>query len=168
MRLLIVRHGDPDYANDCLTEKGKREASLLAEKLKKEKIDYFYSSPLGRAKQTCEAVAKAMGREEEIVVKEFLREFGHNFTLPSGEQKHILWDFLPEFWTNEPMMYSNENWHQLPYFKEAKVEEHYRQVCDEFAALRFSLHSHVQEHELDKVFSLRFLFHDAYHVIFPV
>ena len=37
MRLLIIRHGDPDYANDCLTEKGEIEERLLAEKLKKDK-----------------------------------------------------------------------------------------------------------------------------------
>ena len=41
MRLLIIRHGDPDYANDTLTEKGHREAQLLAEKLKNEKIDFI-------------------------------------------------------------------------------------------------------------------------------
>ena len=28
MRLLIIRHGDPDYVRDSLTEKGRREAEL--------------------------------------------------------------------------------------------------------------------------------------------
>ena len=32
MRILFIRHGDPDYENDTLTEKGHREAALLAEK----------------------------------------------------------------------------------------------------------------------------------------
>ena len=50
MRILIVRHGEPDYAHDTLTEKGWREAELLSERLCKEKIDDFYVSPLGRAK----------------------------------------------------------------------------------------------------------------------
>ena len=135
MRILIIRHGDPDYEHDCLTEKGKREAALLAEKLKKEKIDYMYSSPLGRAKETCMTVAKAMGREKEVVEKDFLRELGHRFTLPSGEEKGIPWDFLPEFWTGEPLMYDNENWHQQPFFKATDMEKHYRQVCDEFDKL---------------------------------
>ena len=39
MRLLIIRHGDPDYTNDSLTEKGKREAELLSDRIAKEKID---------------------------------------------------------------------------------------------------------------------------------
>ena len=66
VKLLIVRHGDPDYELDSLTETGKREAKLLAERLKDEKIDYVYSSPLGRAKLTCEIAAKSMGKEKEI------------------------------------------------------------------------------------------------------
>ena len=39
MRILLIRHGDPDYEIDGLTEKGKREVALLAKKLAKEKID---------------------------------------------------------------------------------------------------------------------------------
>ena len=34
MKLLIVRHGDPNYEIDSLTEKGWREAEYLSEKLK--------------------------------------------------------------------------------------------------------------------------------------
>ena len=36
MKLLIVRHGDPDYAIDSLTEKGWREAKLLSNRLVRE------------------------------------------------------------------------------------------------------------------------------------
>ena len=32
MRILFIRHGDPDYARDSLTEKGRREARLLADR----------------------------------------------------------------------------------------------------------------------------------------
>mgnify|MGYP000433862946 FL=1 len=44
MKLLIVRHGDPDYSIDSLTEKGWREAELLSEKLSKLDIKDFYVS----------------------------------------------------------------------------------------------------------------------------
>ncbi|MBQ9299132.1 MAG: hypothetical protein IJ214_01330 [Clostridia bacterium] len=33
MRILIVRHADPDYAHDSITEKGRRETNLLAARL---------------------------------------------------------------------------------------------------------------------------------------
>ena len=58
MRLLIVRHGDPDYTIDSLTEKGWREAELLADRMSKETIDYFYVSPLGRARDTASCTLK--------------------------------------------------------------------------------------------------------------
>ena len=49
MRILMIRHGDPDYVNDTLTEKGWREAAILSERIAKMKVDEFYVSPLGRA-----------------------------------------------------------------------------------------------------------------------
>ena len=33
MRIIFIRHGDPDYEKDSLTEKGWREAALLAERV---------------------------------------------------------------------------------------------------------------------------------------
>ena len=50
MRLLIIRHGDPDYEQDSLTPKGWCEAELLSERISKMNIKDFYVSPLGRAK----------------------------------------------------------------------------------------------------------------------
>ena len=35
MKLLIVRHGDPDYDIDSLTEKGWKEVEYLSQKLSK-------------------------------------------------------------------------------------------------------------------------------------
>ena len=46
MKLYIVRHGDPDYAADCLTERGRREAELLADE--KELAEHNMLVDLGR------------------------------------------------------------------------------------------------------------------------
>ena len=51
MRLIFIRHGDPDYEKDSVTEKGEREIELLADKLEGEKITAFYLSPKGRAQR---------------------------------------------------------------------------------------------------------------------
>ncbi len=130
MRLLLIRHGDPNYELDCLTEKGKREASLLAEKFKKEKIDYIYSSPLGRAKETCLYTAKALGREKDVVIKDFLQEFHYPIDLPTGKKNAIIWDLLPEYWTNVPEMYDIDKWCEQPFMKDGKIDEYYKWVCD--------------------------------------
>lgn len=41
MKLIFIRHGDPDYDNDCVTEKGKKEVEYLADMLQQEDIDDF-------------------------------------------------------------------------------------------------------------------------------
>lgn len=130
MRILIIRHGDPDYEHDTLTEKGHREAALLADRLSKEKIDYIYCSPLGRAKDTCAHVAKALGKENEVVIKEWLQEFGAPHTLPSGEYKHIFWDLLPEFWTKIDKMYSKDEWLNQDFYRNTLLLERYKNVTD--------------------------------------
>ena len=130
MRILIIRHGDPDYENDTLTEKGRREAQLLAQRLGKEKIDAIYSSPLGRAKDTCMYTARALGMEKEVVVKDWLQEFGYPHKLPTGEEKHIIWDMLPAFWTNQEKLFDYKDWYNQDFFKAANMEKAYKKVTD--------------------------------------
>ena len=52
MRLIFIRHGEPDYEKDCLTELGHKQAAAAAQRLLSEGIDEIYSSPQGRAFQT--------------------------------------------------------------------------------------------------------------------
>ena len=73
MKLLIVRHGDPDYDIDSLTEKGWKEVEYLSQKLSKLDVKAFYVSPLGRAKDTAAPTLKKMGRTATEC--EWLKEF---------------------------------------------------------------------------------------------
>ena len=47
MRILLLRHGEPDYANDTLTEKGNQEAELLSRRMANYDITDFYDEPVG-------------------------------------------------------------------------------------------------------------------------
>lgn len=88
MKLLIVRHGDPDYSIDSLTPKGWHEAELLKNRLTKLDVAAFYCSPLGRAKDTSKATLNALGRTAEIF--DWLREFdGYVIDPESGEAAPI-------------------------------------------------------------------------------
>lgn len=127
MRILIIRHGDPDYEHDTLTEKGKREASLLADMLAKDKIDYIYSSPLGRAKDTCAYTAERLGIEPKVLP--WLEEFVHYIDLPTGEKDHLIWDMLPAFWTERKEMYDDEKWTEQPFMQAGCIREHYERVA---------------------------------------
>jgi len=59
MKLYLIRRGDPDYANDTVTDRGHREASALVEYLQREGIEQIVTSPLGRARDTVRYTAKA-------------------------------------------------------------------------------------------------------------
>lgn len=144
MRILIIRHGDPDYENDTLTEKGWKEAKLLAERMQKEKIDYIYSSPLGRAKNTCLCTAKAMGREQDVVIKPWLREFTHDVTLPTGEVQDIAWDLLPQLWTERENLYGYKTWKTEPFYVNSGIDKKYDEVIAELDAL-IEKHGYVRE-----------------------
>jgi len=66
MELYIIRHGDPYYPTDSLTEKGVWEAKLLAKRMKELRPDKIYTSPLGRAKQTASYTCEALGIEPTV------------------------------------------------------------------------------------------------------
>jgi probable phosphoglycerate mutase len=72
MLLYIIRHGDPDYANDCLTYKGKQQADAVSKRLAANGLDEIYASPLGRAVQTAEPTAGLLNLS--INIEEWMSE----------------------------------------------------------------------------------------------
>jgi probable phosphoglycerate mutase len=127
MRILIIRHGDPDYEHDSLTEEGWHQAELAAERLAKEKIDAFYVSPLGRARDTASVTLKKLGRTAEV--KDWLREFSPQVKRPHLEdEKPCTWDWLPEDWTKEEI-FRTDRWYEEEHMKAAHVKEAYEEVC---------------------------------------
>lgn len=126
MRLLIVRHGDPDYENDALTEKGRIEAALLAKRLKKEKIDYFYVSPYGRARETAAPTLKEFQKEE--IIYDWLHEFSYPVELPDGTMKNVPWDFKPSQWTKDEYNFTQQALEENPLLRAGKIQEKYDEV----------------------------------------
>lgn len=121
MKLLIVRHGDPDYKIDSLTEKGWREAEYLAERLSKLEIAAFYVSPLGRAKDTASLTLSKMGRTATVCP--WLREFNVLIERSdSPNKKSIPWDWLPQDWTVEDRFYSPEHWYEAEPMNQVKMD----------------------------------------------
>ncbi len=74
MRIIFVRHGYPDYRNDCLTELGHIQAEAAAERLKNEGITEIHSSSCGRAVETARHTADKLGLE--VIAHDFIREIG--------------------------------------------------------------------------------------------
>lgn len=70
MEILLIRHGETKWNRELvfrgirdieLSERGHRQAELLAKRLKDYKIDAIFSSPLSRAMQTVQPAAGALG-----------------------------------------------------------------------------------------------------------
>ena len=127
MRLLIIRHGDPDYIHDSLTATGRTEAALLAGYLKDVPIDYAYVSPLGRAQLTARPTLDAKGLEATTL--EWLREFEPKVRHKANPLAlGCAWDWWPEEWTEHDIFYT-DHWFDDPAMVDAGVKEEYLAVC---------------------------------------
>lgn len=149
MRLLLIRHGDPDYERDSLTETGWREAELLAKRISKMEVTDFYVSPLGRARDTASLTLKKMGRNAREC--EWLREFAPKIHRPdSPDKEKIVWDWLPQDWLTEEEFFRRDLWATGEVMKEGKVKEEYQWVTDNFDRL-LAEHGYVRDGEAYRV-----------------
>lgn len=142
MKLIIIRHGDPDYSVDSLTEKGWREAKLLSERISCMDVKEFYTSPLGRAKDTASVTLKKLNRE--AIVLPWLREFNAPIIDEYTKKERIPWDFLPGDWTRIPEYYDNQLWHTVPVMKAGHV---YDEALKVFQGIDEILKKHGYERE---------------------
>lgn len=119
MKLLIIRHGDPDYTIDSLTEKGRREAEMLSERIAPMNIAAYYVSPLGRAQATAGYTLRKCGRTAKTL--DWLREFDKNLIIGPDGQRRIAWDMLPQDWTAVTEYYDRDKWYEVPVMEEADM-----------------------------------------------
>ena len=134
MKLIFIRHAEPNYSIDSLTKKGFREALLLSKRAAAWNVTDFYCSPLGRAVKTGEPTLAAHGRT--AVTCEWLKEFYVRVSSegrPDG--KTIPWDFLPDYLNRFPALLDPNEWWKVPVMQDAGVKEHYDNVCENFDML---------------------------------
>ena len=149
MRLIIIRHGDPDYVKDSLTEKGWREAELLAERIAGLEVKQFYVSPLGRARDTASLTLKKMGRS--AVECDWLQEFPPRINRPdTTDRKTLAWDWIPGDWMGEALYRDRERWADTEVMREGNVGETYRYVTENFDRL-LAEHGYVRDGEFYRV-----------------
>ncbi|MBR0355296.1 MAG: histidine phosphatase family protein [Oscillospiraceae bacterium] len=131
MKLLLIRHGDPDYETDSLTPVGRREAELLAERIAPLPVREYYVSTMGRALATAAPTLQKAGRE--AIRCDWLREFEVPVPRPDREGLyHIPWDWLPQDWLADPILLDPFRWQEHPVFAGYGVREAYDRVCAAF------------------------------------
>lgn len=108
MKLMFVRHAEPDYKHDSLTLKGRREAQLLSLRLAKLDVRDFYASPLGRAQETARYTLERTHRTAETLP--WLAEFRGRCIDPETGAERIPWDYKPRLWQGHPLLYDVNHW----------------------------------------------------------
>ena len=112
MKLILIRHGQTQWNSESrvqgrtdipLNDKGRLQAAAIAERLKDNRFDAVYASPLSRAKETAETIAKHQG--VEVTVDEDLIE------IQFGK-----WEGLtsPEINKTYPELFADWGWIERP------------------------------------------------------
>ena len=152
MRIVFVRHGEPDYEHDCLTETGVRQAEQAAERLKEEGIEEIWASPLGRALQTAEIASKALGLPVKTL--DCMREISWGSTdgkpLFAGGHPWEVVNVLSQQGINLNMA----DWRTTPYYSNNRVVQEVdaveRGVDEWLAGLGYRRNGFYYEHETEE------------------
>lgn len=150
MRLLFIRHAEPDYANDSLTPKGEREAKLLSKIAPQLDLGDCYVSPLGRAQKTASYSLAATGKTAQT--KDWLQEFDAKVDLNRYPELKTAfgdfqyekdgrirlrgtWDLFPSYFTEHPEYSDAEGWRDSEIAHKSNIVERYDYATAEFDKL---------------------------------
>lgn len=134
MKLIFVRHGEPDYNSDTLTPAGIEEAKALALRIKNMQIDKVYCSPFGRAKQTASYSLKELNQES--ITLDWIREFSYPIEDPITKRNGVCWDFTPKHLWSDPRLTTPTEWLSVPFINKNKdISNNYDTVIRNFDKL---------------------------------
>lgn len=114
MKLIFVRHGDPDYAHDSLTAQGRAEAAALNRRVAGWTPFDAYVSPLGRAQETARRALE--GRPETPCTLPWLHEFRGRL-----EDGRICWDLPPTVYAADAALVDPLGWQEAPTYRGTNV-----------------------------------------------
>lgn len=131
MRIIFVRHGEPDYEKDCLTETGKKQAAAAAVRLEREGISEIYSSPNGRAAQTAGFTAERLGLPVETL--DYMHEI--SWGGPGIPEEGHPWTLSDWMISREDFDFYHADWRQHPWFRDNVAVQYQDRLAAEFDAL---------------------------------
>ncbi len=121
MRIVFVRHGEPNYEKDCLTEQGKIQAQQLVDRLRREGIEEIWASPMGRAQETADPTAKALGLPVHTL--DFMHEvYWGSIDSELPYQDGHPWDSADEM-ARKGINLNSTDWRESEYFRTNRVLE---------------------------------------------
>lgn len=130
MKLIFIRHGDPDYVHDTLTEKGHREAEILSKRVAKWDIKQIFCSPLGRAQATCAYSLKETGRD--CITYDWLQEFYYKVKDQQSGEERIAWDLLPSYFAPHDGLHDKDKWTDTDIMSSGNISARASEVYEGF------------------------------------
>lgn len=113
MKLYIIRHGDPDYVHDCLTDLGKLQAEAVAPRLASYGITRIITSPQGRARQTAEPLCRLLSMTPQVA------SWAHEiyFQCNHPTRGSVFGTAAPEeLMRSDEVLSLGEHWHEHPLY----------------------------------------------------
>lgn len=164
MRLLFIRHGDPDYVHDTLTEKGHKEADCLSRRAADLDLGACYASPLGRAQATAGYSMERLGMTAETLpwLEEFpaqidLNKAAHlqcaypNARVEDGKYKpRIVWDVAPSYWAQHSECMDASAWRGCDICRSSDTLEVYDHVTEQFDRF-LAAHGYIRDGRIYRV-----------------
>lgn len=132
MRISFIRHAEPYYPTDSLTEAGHLEAQALAQRLAGTNISEVYCSPRGRARLTASYTAEALGLP--VSVEAWANELDGMY---SEEHRRQIWDIDGIVMRGPAVTADLNDWLGTPPFDHPRLAGHLERVragSDEFLA----------------------------------
>ena len=136
MRIIFVRHGEPDYEKDCLTPTGKLQAEAAARRLAREGIVEIYASPMGRASETAACTAELLNLPVHTL--DFMHEINWGEARPDkvGTPDEVPyrghpWTLGYKLLTEYPGYVGSEEWDRHPFFKDNLCMDYYRMISED-------------------------------------
>lgn len=137
MLLYVIRHADPIYNPDSLTEKGKRQAEALGRRLAVHGLDRIYASPMNRAQMTAKPASELLGKPIQTLDWTSEDLAGKYMGFEDDVKGGWTWTFgiNPTRYKTEENLALGDKWYEGYPFNRSKAKEGYdiiSKASDEF------------------------------------
>ena len=163
MRLLFIRHGEPDYVHDSLTARGKLEAAALADLSPSLHIDRAYVSPLGRAQETASYTLRKLGMDAQTLdwlqefptridsalvapetgIPELIGSFRPYYREDGSPRERVAWDLYPAWMLSRSEYYDRAAWKDSAVVRHTDFLQDHTYVVQQFDAF-LAAHGYVR------------------------
>jgi probable phosphoglycerate mutase len=123
MLFFYIRHGDPIYDPDSLTELGKKQADAVSKRLALYGIDKIYASSSNRAIQTAKPTCEILKKDMEILDFANEQHAWDELNVERDGRKRWICDDpgMKELFTDESLLASGHKWYEYPGLSEYKA-----------------------------------------------